>query len=35
MSFHSDTHEVLARRGWHLLVRPLITAANAAFLNVR
>ena len=35
MSSDSDTHEVLARRGWYLLVGSLVTATTATFLNIR
>ena len=35
MSSDSDTHEVLAPRGWYLLVGLLLTATTAAFRNVR
>ena len=35
MSSHSDSHEVLAHRGWYLLVGPLVTATTVAFRNIR
>jgi hypothetical protein len=36
MSTDSDTHEVLARRGWYLLVGPLVSATTtAAFRCIR